>query len=242
MDEHALELYYELANNLPYAIMIFKPDGSLAFVNKAWAEMFHAQDHEALLGEYNVLHDPDMKRWGHMDTILKVYQGEAAELHDVKAPLQEIVDKHGDSSVRSEILIQTISCFPIYLKEEATPHVAVLFINTKQHFGREAVLKAKEYIRNHWMEDFNMDRVAAGVYMSRYHFARIFKKDTGITPYEYYQDIKIEMIKEKLGNKELSIADAFAACGLAYSGSTATMFKKNVGLTPSQYRKYITEK
>lgn len=242
MGDNTQDLFYGMANSLPYPLTIFKPDGSLAFVNKAWAKMFHVEKPETLFGKYNVLHNPDMKRWGHIGTILKAYDGEVVELHDVKVPLQDMVDKYGDCTVRSEILIQTISCFPIYLNGEATPHVAALYINTKEHCGREAVLKAKEYIRNHWMEEFNMNKLAAAVYTSRYHFARIFKKDVGITPYEYYQSIKIEMIKKKLGDMSLSIADAFVSCGLVYNGSTVTMFKKNVGLTPSQYRKYITEK
>ena len=176
-----------------------------------------------------------------MKIIIKAFKGNTSELHGVKAPLQEIVDKHGDHNPCSELLFQTISCFPFYINQEKTPHVAVLFVNTQRYLGREAVLTAKEYMQKNWMEKFDIDRIAASAYISRYHFTRIFKKDTGMTPYEYYQNMKIEMIMEKLRDKKLSVSNAFAACGLVYTGSSATRFRKKVGMTPSQYRKCTTE-
>lgn len=73
--------------------------------------------------------------------------------------------------------------------------------------------------------------------MSRYHFARMFKRHTDMTHYSYYLDIKIRKLKEALHNANLSITEAFASCGTAYSGNFAKIFKDKVGMTPSQYRK-----
>ena len=99
------------------------------------------------------------------------------------------------------------------------------------------VAVAKEYIENHWLEEFDMDSIAQAVSLSRYHFARLFKKHTGMTPYSYYQDIKLRRLKEALCNTNLSITEAFATCGMAYSGNFARVFREKVGMTPSQYRK-----
>lgn len=236
------DLFYEMALSLPYPVTIYGPNGDLVFVNKAWACMFGVDRYEALIGEYNVLSDPDMKRWGHIQTIEKAYRGEATQLDDVKVPLQEMVDKYGNRRIRSELLFQTISCFPLYVGQDSVPHVAVVYICTNVHIGREAVIRAKEYMHRHWMEPFDIEKIAALVYVSRYHFTRIFKKDTGMTPYEFYQDIKIERIKEKLRDQSLLICEAFAACGWVYTGSSATRFRNRVGMTPSQYRKFATEK
>ena len=236
-----MNLFYEMVNCLPHPVTIYRPDGNLMFVNKAWSAMFHVHNSTSLIGKYNVLADPDMKRWGHIDTILKAFQGTASELRDIRVPLQDMVDKYGDHQPCSELLFQAISCFPVYLKQENIPYVAVLYINTQRYLGREAVLKAKDYMQKHWMEDFDINRIAAAAYLSRYHFTRVFKSDTGSTPYEYYQDLKIKMIMEKLRDKNLSVSDAFTTCGMVYTGSSATRFRKKVGMTPSQYRKYIAE-
>jgi AraC-like DNA-binding protein len=57
-----------------------------------------------------------------------------------------------------------------------------------------------------------------------------------MTPYAYYQEMKLEKLKEKLCNKNISVSQAFAECGLDYSGYFSKLFKEKVGMTPSQYR------
>jgi transcriptional regulator GlxA family with amidase domain len=67
----------------------------------------------------------------------------------------------------------------------------------------------------------------------------MFKKETGTTPYGYYQDIKIRKLKDALRDTNLSVTQAFAACGVEYSGNLAKVFKEKVGMTPTQYRKTL---
>ena len=52
-------------------------------------------------------------------------------------------------------------------------------------------------------------------------------------------EVKIKRLKEALADKNLTIAQAFSACGLTYSGYHARAFKKRTGMTPSQYRAMI---
>ncbi len=84
-----------------------------------------------------------------------------------------------------------------------------------------------------------MERIAQTVNMSKYHLARLFKKHTGVTPYSYYQDIKIRKLKEALRDANLTVTQAFAACGAEYNGSFAKAFREAVGMTPTQYRKSL---
>ena len=71
--------------------------------------------------------------------------------------------------------------------------------------------------------------------LSPSHFCRVFKSEMGITPYQYYQKLKIEHLMEKLNDTTISIKEAFKSCGLKYSGQSFAAFKKHVGVTPSQY-------
>jgi AraC-like DNA-binding protein len=91
-------------------------------------------------------------------------------------------------------------------------------------------------METHWQDKFNINEIADFVHLSKYHFARIFKKHTGMKPYGYYQDIKFGKLKEKLLDNNLSIAEAFAGCGMDYKGYFAKIFKEKVGITPLQYR------
>ncbi|MGI6586382.1 MAG: AraC family transcriptional regulator [Gracilibacteraceae bacterium] len=51
--------------------------------------------------------------------------------------------------------------------------------------------------------------------------------------------IKIEKLKEKLRDKNLSISETFAACGVDYNGAFAKIFKEVVWMSPSEYRESI---
>jgi len=55
----------------------------------------------------------------------------------------------------------------------------------------------------------------------------------------YYLEVKIEKLKERLRDQNLTITQAFATCGVTYSGHYARLFKKKSGLTPSEYREMV---
>jgi transcriptional regulator GlxA family with amidase domain len=58
-----------------------------------------------------------------------------------------------------------------------------------------------------------------------------------MTPHDYYISVKINKVKDKLLDMNLSIEEAFSECGFHYHGHYANLFKIKTGLTPSEYRK-----
>ncbi len=115
--------------------------------------------------------------------------------------------------------------------------VVALLINRRVYRGKSEIEKAKEYLESYWMDKFNADETAKAACLSKAHFTKLFKKHTGVTPYEYYINIKIGKLKEKLLDTNLSVAQAFAACNMDYNGHSAKLFKDKVGVSPSEYRK-----
>lgn len=101
------------------------------------------------------------------------------------------------------------------------------------------IKKTIEFMNDCYNQDYSIEDIARIANLSPYHFIRVFKGETGMTPHEYMMNIKIGKIKEKLADKNLSISQAFSLCGLDYNGHYAAVFKKIVGVTPSQYRKTI---
>jgi len=132
---------------------------------------------------------------------------------------------------------QDITLFPILDDQKQVMYVVAFFINKRVYRGRDEIEKAKEYIESHWNEKFSLDAAAKAACLSKAHFAKLFKKHTGITPHEYYTNYKISKVKEKLLDSNLSIAQAFAACNMDYNGYSARVFKEKTGLSPSEYRK-----
>jgi AraC-like DNA-binding protein len=234
------ELLINIIEAFPYPIHISKPDGTVILVNESFLKVFHISDKEKFLNMYNMLQDTFIESLGIKEIVQKAFQGETVHLFDIKVPLQDIINKYGTGEVCFDSIFQNITSFPVYSSQNQLSCVVSVFITSKQYCGKEEIIKGKEYIENHWQEKFDIAAVAKASGFSKTQFTRLFKMHTGITPLNYYLGIKINMLKEKLLNTNLSISQAFSACGLDYSGHYAKIFKSKVGTTPSEYRKNNT--
>jgi AraC-like DNA-binding protein len=130
-----------------------------------------------------------------------------------------------------------ITCFPLVNADGRIDYFAAVFIIKKIYRGKEEISWAKKYIEAHWREPFDLSGTAKSAYLSKSQFTKLFKKHTGLTPYEYYINYKILKVKEQLLDANLSVAEAFAACNMNYNGNSAKLFKERVGVTPSEYRR-----
>ena len=96
--------------------------------------------------------------------------------------------------------------------------------------------RAIAYLNDNLTVDISLADLADAVGLSTFHFARSFKSATGVPPYRYLLALRIERAKDLLANSPLSISDVAAAVGYEDQSQLARLFRKDVGLTPSQYR------
>ncbi|NLC17250.1 MAG: helix-turn-helix transcriptional regulator [Clostridiales bacterium] len=141
-----------------------------------------------------------------------------------------------------EAMFIDIAIFPIYDKDGKIPYAAVLFINRRVYRAKKEIAMAQEYIKSHCDDKFDINQIAKAACLSKTHLTRLFKKHTGTTMYEYYITNKISKLQEQLLDLDLTITQAFNACGLNYNGHFAKVFKQKTGLSPSQYRKKYASK
>jgi transcriptional regulator GlxA family with amidase domain len=136
-----------------------------------------------------------------------------------------------------EISYHDITSLP--LKDDSGEIICVVnILNIRRKLIENAeIVKAKAYIEAHWQNEFHGEEVAKAVFLSPAHFSRMFKTQTGMTPHDYYIGVKINKVKDKLLDMNLSIEETFAECGMHYHGHYANLFKLKTGLTPSEYRK-----
>ncbi len=237
------ELFIEIVKNFPYPMHICAPDGTMLLANEAYLKFAKISNPERLYKKQNVLLDPDLERWGIKDFILRAFQGEAANAYDVKVPYQEIIERLGDGKeLVCESLFHNMTSLPIYDNNNQLLFIVFIFITSRSYQDREEIIKGKEYIDDHWKEEFDIDKLAGIVHMSRHHYTRLFKQHTGMTPYNYYQDVRFGKLKEMLCDANLSITQVFDECGVDYNGNLAKKFKDMLGMTPAQYRATMTRK
>jgi AraC family transcriptional regulator len=95
--------------------------------------------------------------------------------------------------------------------------------------------QAIDYIQTHLAEDISLETIATEVGMSRYYFCRLFKQSTGISPYQYLLECRIERAKVLLLQGQQSIIDIAIQAGFTNQSQFGKHFKRFTGVTPKQF-------
>lgn len=103
--------------------------------------------------------------------------------------------------------------------------------------GPHAIESVLAYIANHLSEPLTVGELAGLVYMSEYHFIRVFKKETGYTPYAYVLDARMHAAKYRLINSDISLRQLCEECGFTDTSSFCAAFKRKNGVSPMEFRK-----
>lgn len=85
--------------------------------------------------------------------------------------------------------------------------------------------------------DYKLEEYADICNMSKFHFLRIFKNITGLSPVEYRNKIRIEHAKELLKYGDIPINEIARKIGYTSDTYFCDAFKKKTGMSPSKYRK-----
>jgi len=102
--------------------------------------------------------------------------------------------------------------------------------------NQRVIEDTKEFIYNNIGNDITRDDVSAHVFLNPDYLSRIFKKDTGYSISEYILKTRISVACDLLLKTQLSISKIAASCGYTHMAHFSKMFKKEVGLTPVEYR------
>jgi transcriptional regulator GlxA family with amidase domain len=78
--------------------------------------------------------------------------------------------------------------------------------------------------------------VAEFLGMGRNTFTRRFKDETGITPSDYLQQLRLEKARRLLAGTNIPVYQVARRCGSRSAKTFATQFRKHTGLSPREYR------
>ncbi len=99
-----------------------------------------------------------------------------------------------------------------------------------------SVHRALQYADKHFHQDVSIDEVAEHVGLSNSHFCVLFKKESGFTFLEYLTKRRIEWACSILKNTDTRIHNVSHMVGYQDPKYFSQVFKKLIGMTPSQYR------
>lgn len=116
-----------------------------------------------------------------------------------------------------------------------TPYIKILE-NSMDLEMKRIVEMTKEYIDTHYTEDISLDICADMHGISSYALSKAFNKVLGINFIDYLTNLRIEKAKELLVTTDQKIGDIAESVGYRHSYFNR-VFKREVGIPPSQYRK-----
>jgi len=102
---------------------------------------------------------------------------------------------------------------------------------------KKPVREAQKYISKYYMENLTLERVATEVNLNPVYFSNSFKKEIGENFLDYLHKYRIEMAKEALRNENCTIIETAMRVGYSDAKYFSKIFKKYVGIKPSDYRK-----
>lgn len=106
--------------------------------------------------------------------------------------------------------------------------------------GREGIISnAIAYITNNYKNKITLEQLSSSVNMSPFYFSRIFKKETGYSPYEYIIMVRINEAKRLLKGSNLLVKEVAFKVGFHSESSFVSSFRKNTKFSPMEFRNMI---
>lgn len=92
------------------------------------------------------------------------------------------------------------------------------------------------FLQTHFREKLTLDQVAQAASVSRNTCLSCFRRVLGLSPMEYLTQRRLEYALHLLLTSDLPVAQVAEACGFGDASYFGKRFRKQMGLTPSQYR------
>ncbi|MBI3530012.1 MAG: helix-turn-helix transcriptional regulator [Betaproteobacteria bacterium] len=120
------------------------------------------------------------------------------------------------------------------------------FVSTEFNTGRIGRLSAKRlslaigYIREHLADDVRLKDIAGAAGLSTFHFSRAFRNTTGVAPYGYLRQARVERVRELLVGSDKTLSQIATEAGFSDQSHMSKIFKRFTGVAPRAFRNRAT--
>lgn len=97
--------------------------------------------------------------------------------------------------------------------------------------------RAIAFMEANLQDPFDLTQLAQTVGMSPFHFSRLFKKATGLSPSHYFIRQRITKAQQLLQETDVSIIEVGMSVGYSSPSHFAQIFRREAGVSPSDYRR-----
>ncbi len=137
---------------------------------------------------------------------------------------RELMETSGD------LLIETAYKKFIFITSYVKPQSNIDYSN-------HIVKATQEYLESHYAEDISLEDMAEQVNISPQYFSKLIKKTTGFNFIDWLSMLRVKKAKELLTNSNLTVKEVCFMVGYKDPNYFSRIFKKRIGITPSEYVK-----
>ena len=103
-----------------------------------------------------------------------------------------------------------------------------------------AVLAAIAFIEEHYAQNQSVAELAEACFVSESRLYHLFRKEMGISPIKYRNEIRVERTANELRKRNRQISDIAFECGFNSMTYFYEVFKAHTGMKPSEYQQANT--
>lgn len=163
-----------------------------------------------------------------------IHCGEREDFIDTYCKIFELAQKEdpGNQHIIAGLIIKLLGYIVAWQKQRNFSGTPI----------EELIQKARFYMRENVESEVDLQKLAKESSIGYSYFRKMFKKYTGISPHQYHLELKINRAKEIILTSNKNMKEISYELGFESIHYFSRLFKKKVGLNPSELRKTITIK
>lgn len=155
------------------------------------------------------------------------------------AALHRAAADPGDSRLYVDTLVQALAAHLLQHYSRGHTGLAASPAGSPIHAERlvpRRIRRVTDYIRANLAGDMAISELAAQAGLSSFHFARVFRRETGETPHRFVARLRLEEAARLLRATNQTVLQIAIAVGFESASHFSVQFKRDYGMTPLAYR------
>ena len=103
----------------------------------------------------------------------------------------------------------------------------------------DGVARAKAFMDDRYMEKLSTEEIAEASRWSQSHLFRVFREETGLTPYGYLMNVRMNHAMKMLLETPYTVEEIAEYCAFCSSANFIRAFRQTTGTTPKKFRRLI---
>jgi AraC-like DNA-binding protein len=158
--------------------------------------------------------------------------------HSIENKLSQLAAQYHQPGLSNQLLCQSL-LIQILHELSKVKEGSVTKSKTQEKTGAKLVL-IRNYLTKHYKNDIQHKDLEEASCLSRNYIIIKFKKQFGLTPFQYLTRVRVERAKELAIQTNLSIGEIAALVGFADVHTFGRMFKQQTGISLSQFSNSLT--